>query len=146
MIWIRLICFCNLFFMILLIITPAQNSDGRNSTGKTQCSNSESFALKLEHLPKSAIEEKVTPRYPKYALKNRIEGRVSLTVIFDRNGFVQAACAVAGNPIFFATAEKAARKWKFAPNLGIAFAKGTKHRTKKLNSMTFIEFVFKLPS
>jgi TonB family protein len=55
------------------------------------------------------------PKYPKHALKNRIEGDVALSLNVDPKGKVKNVSVVSGNPELAESAAKAARKWRYSP-------------------------------
>ena len=55
------------------------------------------------------------PKYPKKAIKRRIEGTVRLQVLVDRNGTVTGFPSVEGDEMLVAAATKAVGKWEFHP-------------------------------
>lgn len=64
----------------------------------------------MEHIPADVILKKVSPKYPRKARKQKIEGTVSVKVLTNEKGIVEKACAFSGEEIFWAEAEKAALK------------------------------------
>lgn len=59
----------------------------------------------------------VPPKYPKNALKQKIEGSVSLKLLVSEKGNVEDVSLINGNPQLADAAMDAVRKWKYAPYL-----------------------------
>jgi TonB family protein len=59
--------------------------------------------------------EWVSPKYPKDALKRRVEGVVVLTVSVAKHGEVKNATVVSGDPDLAEAAIRAVRKWRYVP-------------------------------
>jgi TonB family protein len=57
----------------------------------------------------------VDPKYPKDALKQRVQGAVVLTLVVAKDGEVKNVTAVSGAPDFTEAAIRAVRKWKYVP-------------------------------
>ncbi len=55
------------------------------------------------------------PKYPKKALKDKLEGIVRLVAQIAPDGTVKSAAAVEGNLLLSAAASQAIRKWRFHP-------------------------------
>ena len=61
---------------------------------------------------------KLLPVYPSEALKERISGTVNVSIVIDRKGLVNRACALNGPAALRGAAEAAALKFRFKPNFG----------------------------
>jgi TonB family protein len=75
-----------------------------------------------------------TPKYPKDALKERIEGSVVLTLLVSEKGQVENATVVSGNPELAEAAVEAVHKWKYTPY------EGKDHRPMEVQTVVTIEF------
>ena len=60
---------------------------------------------------------KVTPTYPPDAIRQHIEGQVTLHVIIDKNGNVSNVDPVSGHPLLIPAAVEAVNQWKYKPYL-----------------------------
>ncbi len=61
------------------------------------------------------IADSNVPKYPKKALKNKLEGIVRVEARIAPDGTVQSAAAVDGSLMLAAAASQAIRKWRFQP-------------------------------
>jgi TonB family protein len=84
--------------------------------GADRCGFSDYKPLRIVTEGKT-IKQSVIPEYPSEAMKRRIEGLVTVRVLFDAHGVVQKACAVSGHRILWNEAETAAMKTLFKPIL-----------------------------
>lgn len=57
------------------------------------------------------------PAYPAQARKDRIEGKVTLSAVIDREGRVAELTLVSGDSTFVPAAMDAVRRWRYAPTL-----------------------------
>jgi len=60
---------------------------------------------------------KVTPTYPPDAIRQHIEGQVTLHVIIDKSGNVANVDPVSGHPLLIPAAVEAVDQWKYKPYL-----------------------------
>ena len=119
-----------LFLLVLCVSWLAQcnarnEHAGNAQTIKTDQKNISSERLKdacdfssygpslVSHFVQFALKTKVTPSYPTEAVQQRIEGKVNVKILVDRDGNVIKACASDGNEILRRVAEDAALQWKF---------------------------------
>jgi TonB family protein len=70
-----------------------------------------------ENDQKAKLIEKVQPKYPEEALKNRIAGTVALHVILEKDGTVKQLEVLSGHPLLSQAAVDAVRQWKYRPTL-----------------------------
>src|SRR5260370_18367268 len=63
----------------------------------------------------SKIINRVYPRYPPEAYTKRIGGKVVVRVNLDRDGKIQEARVVDGNPILTQALLEAVKQWQFDP-------------------------------
>lgn len=59
----------------------------------------------------------MTPKYPKKARKQHIQGTVILTAKISKNGDITDLQVVSGEPILAKAAIDAVRQWKYRPYL-----------------------------
>ena len=63
------------------------------------------------------LTNRVEPRYPTLMMQIHREGRVELRAVISVDGSVQSLQAVAGDPMFFASALEAVRQWHYRPTV-----------------------------
>jgi protein TonB len=68
---------------------------------------------KVEKQPVPIVQ--VKPAYPDVARKAGIEGQVTVLVLVNKEGLVEAAGSITGNEIFHEVARAAALQWEFEP-------------------------------
>jgi outer membrane biosynthesis protein TonB len=85
-----------------------------------KCDFSEYAPLRLWNLPDSTIEKKVDAVYPKEAVDTKVEGKVVLIALIDRNGNVVETCVENGHPLLIQPTIEAVKQWKFKKNFGFA--------------------------
>ena len=61
------------------------------------------------------VVRRVTPVYSELAKKSRLVGVVKLNVTVAQDGSVKAVRTIGGNAVLAASAEQAARQWKYEP-------------------------------
>jgi len=61
------------------------------------------------------INSRVSPVYPKLAKASRIQGQVVLRAIVGRDGTIQNAEVISGNPLLTQAALDAVKQWRFRP-------------------------------
>jgi len=71
--------------------------------------------LRLSTIKKPKKIKEVKPVYPAEALKNRIQGVVTLNVETDKYGRVQLAEVISGNPLLNDAALTAVKQWVYEP-------------------------------
>lgn len=59
----------------------------------------------------------VTPVYPALAIAARVQGRVVLDCVIDREGRIGSLSVLSGNPLLEAAAVEAVRQWRYTPTL-----------------------------
>jgi TonB family protein len=57
----------------------------------------------------------VSPKYPKQAMKQNLQGAVVLNLSVAKNGRVESVAVVSGDPVLADAATHAVRKWKYVP-------------------------------
>jgi protein TonB len=65
----------------------------------------------------AALENRVSPVYPKEARKKGISGSVRLHAIIGQDGTVQDLTVVSGDPLLVEAALAAVRQWRYRPML-----------------------------
>lgn len=80
---------------------------------------------------------KIQPEYPASAKAQGLSGSVTLRIVIDKKGNVLDARAVGGDPVFFESAAKAVRQWKYTPS---------KLKGKPINVVTQITLTYKTPA
>ncbi len=63
------------------------------------------------------LVHKVSPKYPKEARKQHVEGVVRLHAIIGKNGAPRELTVLSGDPLLTDAALKAVRKWRYEPTL-----------------------------
>ncbi len=58
----------------------------------------------------------VVPAYPTLARQMKVQGKVVLEAMIDRDGQIQDLQVVSGPPILAGAAEEAVKKWRFKPH------------------------------
>ncbi|MBW4028292.1 MAG: TonB family protein [Acidobacteria bacterium] len=92
-------------------VTPALSDSvrqGRDPSNTSTTSNNYVPAKVLKH---------PSPVYPDYARRAGAAGSTVLLLSIARTGAVEKVRALAGSPLFMASAENAARQWKYMPAL-----------------------------
>jgi TonB family protein len=69
------------------------------------------------NVQKAKLIERVQPKYPEDALKDRITGTVLLHIIVERDGPVKHVEVVSGHPLLVQAAVDAVTQWKYQPTL-----------------------------
>jgi protein TonB len=69
----------------------------------------------ISHLDPGALVHRVEPVYPRLAIPARIQGRVILRAVIDREGNVTALTLVNGHPMLSQAAIDAVRQWRYRP-------------------------------
>ncbi len=75
----------------------------------------ETASREADNVPLGGPFQWSLPKYPKQAVKSRIQGMVVLAVSVDEEGYVSNASAISGDPQLAESALGAARKWKYVP-------------------------------
>jgi TonB family protein len=73
--------------------------------------------LRTPSIPESELLKRVEPVYPPAALKNHIEGTVSLAAIIGKNGRIERLRVTSGHPLLTGAALRAVRQWVYRPAL-----------------------------
>jgi TonB family protein len=60
---------------------------------------------------------RVTPKYPKEARKQHVEGAVRLHAIIAKDGSIKNLEVISGDPLLVDAALKAVRQWRYSPTL-----------------------------
>jgi TonB family protein len=76
--------------------------------------------LIVSHPLVDAAIKKVDPDYPRLAKEARIQGKVEVRILVDREGNVVETYVVEGHPLLSSAAKKAAAQWKFKENFGFS--------------------------
>ena len=66
-----------------------------------------------QHHAERKVVSRIAPLYPDIARRNHLKGVVTLEVVVRKDGSVQSAEVVGGNPILIQSAANAVSKWKF---------------------------------
>ena len=107
-----------LFVVPIFILCASVLCQAQKVTYKT-CDFTEYKPFMMSHFLKAALIEQAKPLYPAAGRNIRVQGKVRVKIIVDRNGRVRAACAFEGHPLLRAAAENAARKSQFKSNFGL---------------------------
>jgi protein TonB len=65
----------------------------------------------------NVVLRRVEPKYPEQARVQHLEGPVVLDVRIGKEGAVQEATVVSGDPVLAAAAVEAVRQWSFRPRM-----------------------------
>lgn len=87
---------------------PSQNSASGTSASPAAISDTDDVALGQPF-------QWALPKYPKQALKGRLQGTVVLLLSVDEEGYVTKASSVSGDPQLVEAALGGVRKWKYVP-------------------------------
>ncbi len=60
---------------------------------------------------------KVEPEYPSLAKQRRIQGKVRLRILIDKNGHVQEVYLIDGHQLLVDAARRAVKQWLYKPTL-----------------------------
>ncbi len=90
------------------VISSKPPSSNSPSQGRVRISQGLSIGLLIN---------KVNPRYPDDAKRAHIQGQVVLQVSIDKNGEVEKATLVSGDPALAPAAIEAVKQWKYKPYL-----------------------------
>jgi periplasmic protein TonB len=74
-------------------------------------------AVRVGHIDPAMLAHRVEPLYPTLAKQIGRSGRVELRAVIAADGTVQSLEAVAGDPMFFASAMEAVRQWRYTPTV-----------------------------
>jgi TonB family protein len=77
------------------------------------------------------VKKMVQPTYPLAALKMRVEGKVRLQAVVDRDGNVENVIVVSGHALLKPSAVECVKQWKYEPSGDL--------------SLVPVDVVFKLP-
>jgi periplasmic protein TonB len=61
------------------------------------------------------ITHKVTPKYPKEAKREGIQGKVRLAAVIGRDGTIEDLRVISGDPVLCESALAAVKKWRYRP-------------------------------
>jgi TonB family protein len=75
------------------------------------------FSVMAQHDQRQLVEA-VAPVYPMVAVYSGTAGEVTVKVTIDGTGAVTAAKAIEGHKLLVASAEDAAKRWRFTPGSG----------------------------
>jgi outer membrane biosynthesis protein TonB len=78
-----------------------------------ECDFSAYKPFTVSHFVQTSLKTQVKPLYPGEAVRQGIQGKISVKILVDRDGNVVKACALNGEDILRRSAEDAALKWKF---------------------------------
>ena len=95
---------------------PADPAPAQSTSGTTSTTPPEHSVMAVDSSQLTVIQGK-PPIYPSPAMKQGIQGRVSVRLIIDEGGNVVTATPVSGNPTLASAAVDAMKHWKFAPYL-----------------------------
>lgn len=79
--------------------------------------------------------ERLLPKYPEEALRNRITGILELHVVFGESGTVRLAEVVSGHPLFAQAALDAVKQWKYPPTI-------LNGKPVEVDTLVFVKFAF----
>ncbi len=74
-------------------------------------------AVRVRSIPESQIVRKVDPEYPANAIRNRIQGAVTLSVAIAMDGHIEQVRVVSGHPLLRRAAQQAVQQWIYRPQL-----------------------------
>ena len=96
----------------------AQSDAMRNDSAETSASVTSNAAERAEVSSEttSALTHTVVPAYPTLARQMKVQGKVVLEAMIDRDGLIQDLQVVSGPPILAGAAEEAVKQWRFKPH------------------------------
>lgn len=71
--------------------------------------------IRLSTMTEGMLERRIEPRYPPAAIIARIEGAVKIKAIISREGVIEQAEVLSGNPLLTRAALDAIREWRYRP-------------------------------
>jgi TonB family protein len=98
-----------LFFAIPLALKAQDPAETKPSQKDTDSKHHE--------VTPAHLISRVTPKYPKEARKQHVEGKVRLHAIIAKDGSIKQLMVVSGDPLLVDAALKAVRQWRYSPNL-----------------------------
>jgi protein TonB len=69
------------------------------------------------NVPAARILHRVSPKYPKKARKERVQGVVRLHAIIGKDGTLHELCVISGPALLTDAALQAVRQWRYEPTL-----------------------------
>lgn len=93
--------------------TPTKQVDSKAKDTNEKCDFSAFKPFNVSHFVQTSLKTKFKPSYPSEAMRQGLQGKISVKILVDRDGNVVKACAFNGDDILRRTAEGAALKWKF---------------------------------
>lgn len=81
------------------------------------CAFTLAFGQPPQRIHAAALVTKVEPSYPAVAQKRAIQGAAWLDAVIGKDGHVESARAVSGNPILVHAAKNAVMQWVYRPTL-----------------------------
>jgi TonB family protein len=96
----------------------AQSDAAQNDSTETAASVTSNAAERAEVSSEtsSAVTHSVVPAYPTLARQMKVQGRVVLEAMIDRDGLIQALQVISGPPILAGAAQEAVKQWRFKPH------------------------------
>ncbi|RMG06908.1 MAG: energy transducer TonB [Acidobacteria bacterium] len=88
--------------------------------------------------------KKVSPEYPKEALKSKIQGHVIVKALVNEKGRVVKVCGVEGEKILQEATIRAVEQWEFKPGYGLIFSPSEVESKKERFIEVYILVNFKI--
>lgn len=98
--------------------SPQQASLSAQKSIADECDFTVYQPVRESHFVQRTVKRKVNPIYPSEAVYHAVQGLVNVKILVNREGNVEKACAIDGDPTLKKAAEIAALQWKFKPNFG----------------------------
>lgn len=96
-----------------ITVTPTQTIDSKTKDTNEKCDFSTFKPFNVSHFVQTSLKTKFKPSYPSEAIRQGLQGKISVKILVDRDGNVVKARAFNGDDLPRRTAEDAALKWKF---------------------------------
>ena len=94
-------------------LPPPQQVESKMNDTDDKCDFSSFKPVIVSHFVKTSLKTQFKPSYPSEAVRQALQGKISVKILVDRDGNVVKACAFNGDAILRQAAEDAALKWKF---------------------------------
>jgi len=98
-----------------VIIAVAAYCCGQNSSTPTSSSFGAPAVVAEDGVKPGHLVYRVAPKYPKQALRKKIEGTVELQAVIAKDGSLKELMVISGDPMLASAATEAVQKWRYEP-------------------------------
>ncbi len=100
------------------VAAAAQSDPARSDSAETAASVTSNAAERADvsSLTSDVVTHSVVPAYPTLARQMKVQGKVVLEAMIDRDGLIEDLQVLSGPPILAGAAEEAVKKWHFKPH------------------------------